>query len=366
MACSKKNYLERNDKDKALAEAVKKLNKNSNDEKALEAVPVLYDDIQKNHLARIRSLSASNDPARWDKIISEYKDLQEAYEYIINSSAAFKLVSPQSYSDLIFETTQAAAEDNYSRGAAFMLKSGRDNARKAFLAFRKSEKYVPGFKDAREKMNLAYESAVLHVVINPVQDNSFFYNSGWGNSGYNYSNEYFQQTLVRDLGNNGDRNPARFYTDWQAGSSGIQPDWVVDLTLRNMDIPQPLRNTYRRNVSQQIESGRDTSGRPQFRTVYATMNITKMYFSARAELAVNIREKSNGKNISYNSFRDEYRWEQESASYSGDSRALSSYDWNMVNNQSYYNVPTRDDILNEMYRKIYPQVRNHISNSVNW
>ncbi len=48
-------------------------------------------------------------------------------------------------------------------------------------------------------MEQAYENAIVNVMINPVQDNSFFFNSGWGNSGYNYSNEYFQQTLGKGI-----------------------------------------------------------------------------------------------------------------------------------------------------------------------
>lgn len=366
-ACStNKNYLERSDEDKALQDAVKKLNKNPADEKALAAVPVLYANIQQNHLAKIKSYSSSRDAARWDKIIREYNDLQEAYDAVIKSANAFKIVNPQSYSTQLLETKQAAAEEYYQTALGSLEKPGRDNAKKAYAAFKKSDKYVPGYKDAIAKMNEAFENAVVDVIINPVQDNSFFFNSGWGNSGYNYSNEYFQQTLVRELGNNSKRYAARFYTDWEARRNNIKPDWVVDLRLRNMDIPQPMRNTYRRNASKQIEIGRDTSGNIQYSTVYATINITKMSFTARADMEVTIKDVITGKNISYNSYRDDYRWEQETANYSGDSRALSSYDWDIINNNGYYNTPQKEDVLNELYRKIYPQVLNNISYAVDW
>lgn len=83
-----------------------------------------------------------------------------------------------------------------------------------------------------------------------------------------------QQNLVRELGGrNSSRYPARFYTDWEARRDNVQPDWVVDLTLRNIYIPRPQSYGYSRNVSKQIESGRDTSGKPVYQTVYATINI---------------------------------------------------------------------------------------------
>lgn len=361
-----KNYLERNDADKALQDAIKKLNKNASDEKALEAVPVLYSNIQQTHLSKIKSYSTSRDINRWDKIIKEYNDLQDAYDLVIKSDRAFRLVNPQSFSTQLLETKQAAAEEYYQTGISHLSNEGRDNAKRAYAAFKKTEKYVPGYKNTTSKMNEAYENAIVDVIVNPVQDNSYFFNSGWGNTGYNYSNEYFQQTLVRELSNNNNRYAARFYTDWQARRDNVKPDWVIDLRLRNMDIPQPMRTTYRRNVSKQIEVGRDTAGRIKYETVYAAVNITKTSFTARADMEVSIKDVISGKNISYNNYRDDYRWEQESANYSGDSRALTQYDWNMINNNGYYDTPRKEEILNELYRKIYPQVFNNIKYAVEW
>lgn len=276
------------------------------------------------------------------------------------------MVNPESYNSQIFETKQSAADEYYRNGLSFLEKDGRDNAKKAYTAFKKAEKFVSGYKDAEAKIEEAYQSAMVNVVINPIQDNSFFFNSGWGNNGYNYSNEYFQQTLVRELAGINSRYPARFYTDWQARRDNIQPDWVVDLKLRNMDIPfYPIQNTYRRNASAQVEIGRDTSGKPVYRTVYATLNITRSSFTARADMDVNITDVVTGKNISYRNVRDDYRWQEESATYSGDSRALSSRDWEMIN-RSGYGAPRKEDILNELFRKIYPQVKNNITYAVDW
>ncbi len=48
-----RNYLERTDEDKALIDAARRLEKNPNDEKALEAVPILYKAVKADHLAKI-------------------------------------------------------------------------------------------------------------------------------------------------------------------------------------------------------------------------------------------------------------------------------------------------------------------------
>lgn len=366
---SSKTYLERTDEDKALQDAVKRLNKNPDDSEASHAVPVLYNSILKTHLARIKSFEQGSDLNRWDKIIGEYNDLQNAYNSMVSSTPAFKLVTPENFSTQLLETKEKAAAGYYQAADNYLAKNNREDAKRAYNFFKRVDRYVPGYKDSRNKMNEAYERAIVKVVINPVQDNSFFFNSGWGNSGYDYSNEYFQRTLVRELAYDNDNNnrnyPARFFSDWEARRENIQPDWIIDLRLRNMDLPQPMNYNYRRTRSADVQVGTDTAGKPVYKKVYANLNITRMSFTARAEMEVMIRDLASSRNISNRSFREDYRWEEERATYSGDNRALTSQDWQMVNNRNIY-APRREDILNELYRRIYPQVLNNIKYAVQW
>ena len=364
---SSKNYLQRSNEDKALQDVVKKLNKSPEDADALSALPILYNNIQLAHASKISSYKSSKDVARWDKIIAEYTELQNAYTAIINSTPAFRLVTPKSFESELLESRQNGADEYYALGRAALDEGSRDNAKLAYNYFKKADKFIPGYRDAKIQMSNAYENAIVNVVINPVEDNSFFFNTGWGNAGYNYSNEYFQQTLVRELSNqNTSRYPARFYTDWEARRDNIKPDWVIDLRLRNMDIPYPATNTYTRQASAKVQSGKDTSGNTTYQTVYATVNVTRASFTARGDMEVTIRDLATGRNISYRTYREDYRWQQEKASYNGDSRALDANDWNMINNSNFNNTPRKEEILNELYRKIYPQVKNNILYSVDW
>lgn len=365
---SSKDYLSRSDEDKALFDAVKTLNKHNTDEEASKALPVLYTAAEKRHLAKISTLVTYKELNRFDKIIDEYETLQKMYEAISNSSAASNYVHAISYQNNITDTKEQAAEAYYVLATDQLALPGRNNAKEAYSYFKKSIKYVANYKDAKDKMDEAYSSSIVNVVINPVHDNSFFFNSGWGNTGYNYSNEYFQQTLTRELGGTyATRYPARFYTDWEARRENVQPDWVVDLTLKNLDIPRPTTSQYSRNVNKQVETGRDSAGRVIYQTVYATLNIYKQYFTARGDMEVTITDVGTRKNVSYNNYSEDYRWEEEYATYTGDSRALSSSDLNLVNNRSGFGTqPKKEDVLNELYRKLYPQVKNRISYAVDW
>jgi len=361
-----KNYLSRTDSDKTIFDAIKTLKKHNTDTSALNALPILYSTALQRNLRIINSYNNSNDLGRWDKIMDSYNTLQEMHDAIVENDAASRVVTPVNYQSTIYDLKQQAAADYYAAATDLLSKPGRDDAKRSYNYFKKADKWVPGYQDTKVKMDEAYQNSIVNVVIKPVQDNSYFFNTGWGNSGYNYSNEYFQQTLVRELsGLNSSRYPARFYTDWEARRDNVQPDWEVNLTLRNMDIPRPQTYSYNRNASQQVEAGRDTAGRIIYKTVYATVNIAKQSFNARADMEINITDVYTHKNILYQTISENYRWEEEHASYSGDSRALSSSDWSLINN-SYYNEPRREEVLNELYRQLYPQIKNKIIYAVDW
>jgi hypothetical protein len=132
-----------------------------------------------------------------------------------------------------------------------------------------------------------------------------------------------------------------------------------------MNIPRPQTYTYSRNASQQVEVGRDSSGNRIYSTVHATVQITRQSFTARADMEINITDIKTRKNISYNTFSEDYRWEEEYATYNGDSRALNGNDWALINNNRF-NEPRKEDVLNELYRKLYPQVKNKITYAVDW
>ena len=195
-----KDYLSRSDNDNTLFDAVKTLKKHSNDTTALNALPVLYTLAQQRNLRKINSYSSMKEPSRWDKIIAGYNTLQEMHNAIVDVDVASAVVTPVNYQQTIYDLKHQAAADYYTQATELLSRPGRDDAKKAYNYFKKADFWVPGYEDAKIKMDEAYQNAIVNVVINPVQDNSYFFNTGWGNYGYNYSNEYFQQTLVRELG----------------------------------------------------------------------------------------------------------------------------------------------------------------------
>ena len=366
ISCSSGNKASKTTADKDLFSVIKKLDKNPSNIELKNRITDLYNNAAKSHLDKIEVYNTLTDADRWIKMVKEYEALKNLSEVIINSSAA-KLVNAPSYVSELQNAKQNGAEAYYNLGISNLDIGDKPSARIAYYAFRKADVFIPGYKDVRQKINIAYQNSIVKVIINTVRDNTFFYNSmGWNNYGNNYNNDYFQQSLVSDLGGSYNKtSPALFYTDWEARRENIQPDWVVDLTWQYLNIPQPMTNQYSRNISKQVETGRDTSGKVHYQTVSATLYIIKKYFTASGDMEVRITDVNTGRNITTNRYSEQFNWQEEYATYTGDSRAIGSNEYTLLNNNNY-SIPRNEDILNELSRRIYPQVKNRISTVANW
>ena len=106
--------------------------------------------------------------------------------------------------------------------------------------------------------------------------------------------------------------------------------------------------------------GSDTSGKPVYKTVHATVYVTQRSYSVSGNLDYRIVDAQSKENIDYGLIRDDVSWTESRATYSGDSRALSQEDWYMINNRNGFNDPSRGDVLNSLLRKMYPDLRRRI------
>lgn len=366
VSCStNKNYHARRNEDKTLFSIIKQLNKKPSDEQATAALPDVYAQLQQTHLANVASYSTSSALSRWEQINNEYSILQDMYNAIVNSSAASNLVTAVSYQKQIDSTRRSAAEEYFQLAMSHYNHNNWSDARKAYSSFKKANEWASGYKNSHLLMDSAYQRSIVTILINPVQDNSYFFNSGWSNNGFDLSSGNFSQKLVTDLGGKSSRRyPARFYANSLTQREIINPDWIVDLTLKEVQLPTPTIYNYTRKVNAKVEDGKDSTGKVVYKTVHATMHIQRRSFTATAQMEVNGTDAYNKKNLFFDNLSESYNWQQEVASYSGDSRALSNRDWELVNNR--YQEPSPLQVIQELYRGLYPQVKSRLARAVDF
>jgi hypothetical protein len=234
----------------------------------------------------------------------------------------------------------------------------RGSAKQAYNMFRKSQQYVSGYKDASVLMKKAYENSIVNIVINPPQNNSFYNN--WNNN--DFRTMYFDEQLARDLGGPyASGISARFYTNTDVRRNNIQPDWMIDILMDNMN-QQPYTNRFSRSISRQIQTGSDTSGKPIMQTVRATLNITRYEYPGNGNIEYRITDAQTRESIAWERIPLNFDRNFETATYSGDSRALSPEDWAIVNNS---NMPVdgrqlTQDVYNRFLNDLKSRIRNHL------
>jgi hypothetical protein len=202
------------------------------------------------------------------------------------------------------------------------------------------------------------------VVINPVENDNIFFAS-YTPAGFGYRAQDYQESLVRELGGrNANIVPARFYTDLDAERENIDPDWVVDIRWRTVDPSPVIPYRFNREVSRSIQVGKDTSGKAVYKTVYATLHITQRTYNVNGGVDYQVNDVVHNKSIDQGLLTNSVSWTESWATYTGDSRALSSDDWYIVNNRNNFG-PSKETVLNTLMRKIYPDLRYRIQQSAN-
>jgi hypothetical protein len=142
------------------------------------------------------------------------------------------------------------------------------------------------------------------------------------------------------------------------------------LSFLSIDIPNTKRSEYIKSVSKKVDVGIiDTLTRQAkfYETIFANIKVSQQYFIARGEMFVNIKDAAIGNIISNTVCRVEYPWDYTYADLTGDIEALDSKDWDLVNKNSIIkDAPNKEEVLAELYNKVYPEIKNSIINSVRW
>jgi hypothetical protein len=211
-------------------------------------------------------------------------------------------------------------------------------------------------------MNEAYEYAVTNVVILPMEQEYGFRYSSYNNS---YTN--FNEQLLRNLQFNSGNEFLKFYADWDASSRNIRADLVLDMRLTTLNIGRYYDDRSKRRVSQEVVI-KETVYRPdsiikEYGKVYAEISTTRRTMRSDALLQVNVRDANGGwlwsDNISSN-----YNWNTEFATYTGDARALSESDKQLVDRRQEQ-APREEEIvrclLDEINNNALYRIKNYFS-----
>lgn len=222
----------------------------------------------------------------------------------------------------------------------------------------------------------ANNKKIINVIINPITggDSAFFLTKE--SHSVDITNKKIQQYLAQEFtATLTNQYNARFYTLKQAIKENIKPDWIINLTMNSVDIllqdlnyaSQNLNTRYLENVygggggSRSVPYNPGLGNNYIYQTKYAGIDYTTKSYVAVGQLEVKITDAHSGKNICCDTYSNKYYWDQRKAYYSGNdligADGTTKYPVNSP-------IPGKADILNNLYKQFYPQIKTSITNLV--
>jgi tetratricopeptide (TPR) repeat protein len=346
--------------DEAVELAAKKLQKDPTDTKLRNVLLSSYRFAVEDHELNIRNHAASNNELKWEWTYQEYTSLQRMYESIRRSPDVFNIVNPVDYSSYVITYREKAGETRYERGMALMQSNDKLSFRKAYREFQLANGFLPGDLQVRQKMEEAYNYAVVNVVVLPMEERgSYQYSS--------YTNRYrgFDDNILRYLQHQNSNEFVKYYSPFEARSRNIRPDQVVEVRFSSINVGRTLDDNNTRTVSKDVVV-KETVYRPdsivkEYAKVYAKITTTKRTMRSEGTMQLIVRENNN-RHLWTDTYAGHHFWTTEFATYTGDNRALSEADKQLLNRSK--EIPPREDdvikcIMDEIQSKLECGIRDY-------
>jgi hypothetical protein len=342
----------------AIELGVKKLQKDPNDYETKEIIQNSYTYAVNENENQIRILSNSSDDNRYEKIYQSYLRLQDLYQTIHAYPVPAKLIKAKDYSEYVETYRNKIADIHIERAEKWMTAHNKEAYREAYKELATAIRYRPNDFELQRRKDTVYNQAVTSVLVLPMQN--------YG--GYQYAStsqvQNFQNEIIRTLSYSMNNEFVKFYSEWESRNKGIKPDQSLELNLSRISIGQPYDNKSTREVSKDVVI-KETVYKPdsvikQYGTVKAKITSIKRTLISEGDLVITIRD-AQGKTIWNDRFTGEHNWKTEIASYTGDERALSESDKNILN-KNEATPPNQEEITKELFKQIQSDLSTRLRN----
>jgi hypothetical protein len=349
-SCSSgKKALQNGDYDKAVFTAINRLKNNPNKQKAVFTLAKGYDYALNRHLERINDIKLTNDIFKWERIVTEYQQINYLANAIRNCPACIDAVpDTEKYIAEVSDAKYFAAEARYNNGQKLLSQNNRLAAKQAYFDFEKAEQLYPDFKNAQSMIDSAYFAAVIRVVVEPVQVNSRF---------FKLSNEYFQNKIYEFMKNYETRSFVQFFTPDQALDSKLRFDHVITLSFDDFVVGQTYVKERIEDITRdsiKTDETRDSLKRPIYTTAKGKLTTFEKSITSTGLLDFQIKDM-NGVVITQEKMPGTFVWLDTWGGFRGDERALTEQDKALLNRRESYPPPPQDMFI-EFTKPIYSQL----------
>ena len=335
--------------DEAVQTSIKKLQKDPGDPKLQSVARDAYHYAVTDHENQIRRYAETDNELKSESIYNEYAALQNLYNSIFRSPGAFEAIHPTDYSSYLTEYGAKAADVHYNKGVKWMSYNDRQSYKSAYHEFQAAQRYKPGDPTIEQELKDAYEAALTRVVVIPANDYGFTYSS------YNYQLRNYDNDIFRFLQYNSGNEFVKFYSSAEAQRLNIIPDEYVETHFTQINLARTNDNYSTREVSKDVVV-KETVYKPdsviqQFSKVKATITTTKRTIYSEGIMSITIRNRA-GLNLLNEKVVGTNTWNTEFSTFTGDERALSDDD-KQVLNKAKQDPPKEEDTMKSIKDNVY-------------
>ena len=362
-SCSSgKKSLQRGNYYDAVIKAVNRLRSKPNQKKAQETLRNGYPLSVDWFLDQSKNLMASNDPHKWRNVVYNYEKINQMYEAIRRSPGALNVIpNPKNYYNELVESKNKAAEESYDAGLLALNSNTREGAKQAYFNFVEADRFVPGFKDTRNRMEEAKYYATLKVVVNQIPVPTLR---------YKVTADFFQEKVQEFLNSYNTNEFVRYYSPREAEVENLEhPDQVLkiqfqDFVVGQTHVKETVENLVKENVKVgELEIAKD-SVVDVFGEVKAKLTTFHKEVISSGVLNMLIVNAHNQEVLSSENFASEFVWFTEWAYFNGDERALSKEQLAICNKKEVPPPPPQDLFIaftGPIYNQLTQRIRGFYS-----
>jgi len=336
-ACvSGKSALKKGDYYDAVLESVHRLRTSPDNKKAItvlqQGYPLAVEYIDTN----IQNGITGDDPHKWRNAVKGYQQINYINDQIKTSLGAMKVIpKPATRFKELADAKTKAAEEAYQAGVTALMKNTREDAKEAYFDFKDANNFENGYKESIEMMTQAEFNATLRIAYEEVNNSRINYGSLQP-----VVNGLQRQFLSFRPINQKDTVPPQQYL--RIIFNDYREDGQATITTSNEELRKDIK----------VGEKKGADGKPQDILETAIARVTYYHKSKRANCnaTFTVTDGTTNAILQDQNVIGSSAWQQDWATFTGDSRALNSSQQNLIRAKEGY--PNSQDLFNQAMRNL--------------
>ena len=353
LSCSSgKKAFERGDYFNATLQAVNRLRSNPNSEKALQAVKDSYPMSLTWFQGKIDDALSTNSPFKYSEVVDYYEKMNRLSDEISRCPAALNIFPKVNYfTGELEQTRKLAAEEQYQAGLVNEKINSRLAWKDAYFNFKQVDRFAPGYKDVKRRMDEAKYNATIKVIVEQIPVPR----------AYQLTSDFFLRQMIENLMRYRPNEFVEYYSPESADKAKINnPDQLLKMSFDDFVIGQVYDKESVHEVTRDsVEVGTvtlaDGKKMKAYNTVRAKLKINHRELISNGVLDVTIIDLLQNNVISQRKFPGQFVWSMEWGSFNGDERALNDKQFAMCKRKPSP-PPGPQDLFIEFTKPIFNQV----------